>query len=380
MTPTPSPRQGGYTLVETLITCVVISIVLAAAFPMLPVFFRESNVVQNTYQSVDQLVLASEVVTRYVHEAVAPSSSTTPFLSASANAATFYANTGNANGPQKAVMQVATAGSSRTFQLNLFTPTANSCPGISAGILCTYGASSQSFLLINYLTNGTGGSPVFTYALQGGEVCGGAPPSPPTTTLSLAAGTGATTLHVPALAKAVPIGDTIFLGSGPNAQSVTASAASAAGTTTITVSALSAAAASGTAVYDSALTTVPNTLPTTLKTAAGANATTLQVPSLPSPISTGDTIVVGTGATAQTVTAQNSYGTSGSTTNISVSALPRAAAANSSVYDSSCSAGQVAQIVAVSLSLQATKNPGGQPTGYQSLAYMLSPTYNAAVG
>jgi hypothetical protein len=34
----------------------------------------------------------------------------------------------------------------------------------------------------------------------------------------------------------------------------------------------------------------------------------------------------------------------------------------------------------VSLNLQATKNPAGQPTGYQSLAYLLSPTYNASVG
>ena len=48
-------------------------------------------------------------------------------------------------------------------------------------------------------------------------------------------------------------------------------------------------------VYDSALTTVPNTMPTTLKTAASSGATTLSVPSLPSAVPSGDTIVVGTG-------------------------------------------------------------------------------------
>ncbi len=55
-------------------------------------------------------MLASEVATRYVHEAVSPSETANPFLSASSNAVTFYANTGNANGPEEVVMQVATSG------------------------------------------------------------------------------------------------------------------------------------------------------------------------------------------------------------------------------------------------------------------------------
>ncbi|HLN43358.1 MAG TPA: hypothetical protein VK215_12945, partial [Acidimicrobiales bacterium] len=54
--------------------------------------------------------------------------------------------------------------------------------------------------------------------------------------------------------------------------------------------------------------------------------------------------------------------------------------ANTEVYDSSCSNTQLSQITAVSLNLQATKTPGGQPTGYQSQAYLLSPTYNTSVG
>ena len=65
-----------------------------------------------------------------------------------------------------------------------------------AGTACTYTGSTQSYLLINNLTNGTGGSPVFTYTLQGGEVCAGPPPGSATTTLKAAASTGATTLSV----------------------------------------------------------------------------------------------------------------------------------------------------------------------------------------
>ena len=108
------------------------------------------------------------------------------------------------------------------------------------------------------------------------------------------------------------------------------------------------------------------------------HATTLQVVALKSAVAVGDTIVVGTGASAQTATATAAANVNA--TSISVTALPSAAASNSEVYDSTCSATQVGQIEAVALNLQATKNPGGQPTGYQTLAYFLSPSYSASVG
>ncbi|HEY5023917.1 MAG TPA: prepilin-type N-terminal cleavage/methylation domain-containing protein [Acidimicrobiales bacterium] len=370
-------NQAGFTLVETLITVLVMSIVLAAAFPVLPVFFRESNIVQNTYQSVDQLVLASEVVTRYAHEAVSPSSTTNPFLTANANSTTFYANTGKATGPEKVVMQVTTVGGARTFGVNLFVANANSCPMTgSSGTVCTYGAFTQSFLLINYLTNGTAGSPVFTYTLEGGEVCSGPPPSSPTTTLSQAAANGATTLHTGVLPAAVSVGDTLFLGSGPTAQTTTATAAAAAGTSVISVSALTGSATNGTNVYDSALTTVPNSPPTTVS--SSSSGTTLHVNALKSAVASGDTLAVGTGATAQNVTVTTAAGINANS--ITVSALTGTVAAGASVYDTTCSTTQLGQIVAVSLNVQATKNPGGQPTGYQSLAYLFSPNYSTTVG
>jgi prepilin-type N-terminal cleavage/methylation domain-containing protein len=375
MTRRPETSQAGFTLVETLITVLVMSIVLAAAFPVLPVFFRESNIVSNTYQSVDQLVLASEVVTRYAHEAVSPSSTTNPFLTANANSTTFYANTGKATGPEKLVMQVSTVGTARTFGVNLYVANANSCPITgTSGTACTYGANTQSFLLINNLTNGTAGSPVFTYTLEGGEVCAGPPPGSATTSLSSNANNGATTLHTGSLPAAVSIGDTLFLGAGPTAQTVTATAAAAAGTSTISVSALTASASSGTAVYDSALTTVPNTIPTTVSSTS--SGTTLHVNALPQPVAIGDTIVVGTGATAQNVTVTGT----GTATSIPVSALTGSVNPGVSVYDSTCSTTQLGEIEAVALNLQATKQPGGQPTGYQSLAYLFSPNYSATVG
>ena len=381
MSSRPTPREDGYTLVETLITVLVVSIVMIAAFPVLPVFFRENNIVQNTYQSIDQLVLASEVATRYVHESVAPSSTTNPVQSANANSTTFYANTGNALGPQQVVMQVATAGTARTFQVNLYTPQSGSCPGINAnGAGCMYTTSTQSYLLINYLTNGTGGSPVFTYTLEGGEVCAGPPPGSPTTTLQAATTSTTTSLSVASLTGPVTQGDTIFLGNGPNATTVTATANAAKNATSIKVTAVGSVVANGTSVYDSALTSVPNTVPTTLSSAAALHATTLSVAALKSAVSVGDTIVVGTGSSAQTVTASAAYSVGANSITVSSPGLSAAAASGSSVYDSTCSPTQVSQIEGIGFSLQATKNPGGQPTGYQSLAYFLSPAYSSTVG
>ncbi len=308
MTARPAARQEGFTLVETALTCLLVLVVLAAAFPVVPVFFREANTVQNTYSAVDQLVLASEVVTRYVHEAVdpAPTATSYPFLSASGNAVTFYANTAQANGPEEVVVSVTNgAAGTRAFQANLYDPTANSCPfSTSSSKTCSYGSVTKSLLLINFLTNGTGGNPVFTYTLQGGSTCGGPPPS-----------SGGSTLH----------------------------SALAVNTSYSSISVVVASA-----------------------------------------ITAGDTLVIGSGSSAQTVIAKNAYAVSGTAQTVqlqsSFTANQNYPANTTTVYDNVCSSTQLGQIQAVAVSLQATKNPGGLATGYQSLAYLLSPSYSATVG
>ena len=342
--------QEGFTLIETLLTVLIMAIVLAVAFPTVPLFFGEQTSIQNTFSAVDQLVIASETITRFVHEGVDAWAATpaSPFVSASANAVTFTSNTGNALGPQEVVIQVTNGVSgTRTFGMSLipasvvsgkstcFSPTSN----------CAYSAShADDTVLINYLTNGTGGSPVFTYYLQGGEVCGGPPPGAPTTTTktsALTSGHTYTSLTVNALTSAVAKGDTIFIGSGPNAQTVTASAAAAVNATTISVSSFVASQAwpVGTSVYDSALTTVPGTVPTTLTTAvtAGAGPASLKVVALTTPVAQGDTVVVGTGTTTQTFTASGAAGVGATSIPVSAVTVNAPYAIGSSVYDSTCS-------------------------------------------
>jgi len=296
-----SPDERGFTLVETALTCLILGIVLAAAFPTVSMVFRVSTQVQNTYSAVDQLALASEVVTRYVHEAVANAPGGSPFVSATADTATFYTNAGNVNGPVRATVQVTTAGTIRSFKIILTPPVAGSCPTTaSPSATCSYGTNPDGLVLINYLTNGTGGNPVFTYTLQGGSTCAGPPGSGGTTLKSaLASGSTYTSLPVNALVTAVASGDPIVIGTGATAQTVTASAGAAVGAQSIPVTSFTASAA----------------------------------------YSTG-----------------------------------------TSVFDNACASTQLSQIAAVAINLQATKTPGGQPTGYQALAYLFSPAYNVSVG
>ena len=161
----------GFTLIETALTVLIMAIVLACAFPTVPLFFGEQTSIQNTFGAVDQLVLASETVTRFVHEAVdnSPGGLASPFVSASSNAVTFTANTGIAGAPEEVVVQVSNgAGGTRTFGMSLYPAATSSCP--PGGAACTYTGGSDNTVLINYLTNGTGASPVFSYLLQGGRV------------------------------------------------------------------------------------------------------------------------------------------------------------------------------------------------------------------
>jgi len=381
--------EEGFTLIETCLTVLIMAIVLACAFPTVPLFFGEQTSIQNTFGAVDQLVLASETVTRYVHEGVdnAPGGLASPFVSASSNAVTFTANTGITGAPEEVVVHVTNGvAGTRTFGMSLFPATSGTCPPSGAG--CTYTGGADNTVLINYLTNGTGGNPVFSYQLQGGESCAGPPPGSAPTTLAsaLTSGNQYTSVSVNGLTSPVSVGDSIYLGSGPTAQILTATAATTAGSGTKVITVSSFTASTGypvttTGVYDNAWGLVPNTVPTTLSaTVSGASVTALPVHPLGSAVSVGDLVVVGTGATTQTFTVKTAEPALQTTIPVNTVAANATYGANTEVYDTSCSNTQLSQITAVSLNLQATKTPGGQPTGYQSQAYLLSPTYNSTVG
>jgi len=305
----PARGDDGFTLIESAMVCVTLAMLMAITVPTVTFVYQLSTTVRNTYNAVDQLALASEVVTRYVHEAVANASGGTPFISATADTATFYSDTGNANGPEKLVAQVVTAANgNRSFKLTITPAQAVSgvttCPTVaSPGNTCSYGASPDGYVLINYLTNGTGGNPVFSYDLQGGGTCAGPPPATPTATLN------------GALTKGQVVTQITLVGAG-----------------------------------------------------------------IPRPVASGDAIVLGTGSTAQTVVASAAAAQGATTISVNSYTTTAAVPTGTSVYDNACTPAQVATISAVSITMQATENPDGQATGFQALAYLLSPTFSLTEG
>jgi hypothetical protein len=132
--------------------------------------------VQRTYNGADQTLLTSEVMTRYIREMVEPAPHSgagvpvPPFTTATGCAATFYTDTGNANGPSLVVAQATPCtGSHQVFTMTATAPNPNSCPITgSTGTACTYttNAPRRVVTLSNMINNTT---PIFTYTLQGGS-------------------------------------------------------------------------------------------------------------------------------------------------------------------------------------------------------------------
>lgn len=175
--PDRAAKEAGFTLVEILITVAILSVVLAITTPVVTAFYDVNGDVQQSFTATNQLVLASESLTQYLHEAVAPcptgssECSTTAFSSTTAPSATsltFYADTGNANGPVEVVMTTARA----TMTATVYNPTAGSCPfngSLTTG--CSYPTASHLLVSVPDLTNASASYPnsIFSYDVGTGS-------------------------------------------------------------------------------------------------------------------------------------------------------------------------------------------------------------------
>jgi hypothetical protein len=136
-----------------------------------------NNDVSQTYLATNQVVLASEVLTQYLHEAIAPcpttttsttcsktAFATTPIAASgpSATALTFYANVNYLYGPAKIVM--ATSGT--TFTVSEYLPSASSCPFTNSATTasCTYPTNATH--LIASVSNLTNVSTILSYDIS----------------------------------------------------------------------------------------------------------------------------------------------------------------------------------------------------------------------
>jgi prepilin-type N-terminal cleavage/methylation domain-containing protein len=168
--------EEGFTLIEMTLTVTIMAVVFAMTTPVVMMYFDLNGDVQTTYSAVNQVILASEEITQYMHEAVAPcpsgttatGCSTVPFGASTQSSLTFYANTNNANGPSEVVIAI----SGTTMTVKIYAATASTCPfNGSTTTACTYTGSPHLLTTVSNLSNLT----PFTYlpANAAGSTCDG---------------------------------------------------------------------------------------------------------------------------------------------------------------------------------------------------------------
>jgi prepilin-type N-terminal cleavage/methylation domain-containing protein len=175
--------EDGFTLVEMTLALALMAIVLIITTPVVSAFYHVNQAVGQTYTNTDQVVLSSEEITQYLHEAVAPCPSdtketasegcyTAPFAAATDNSMTFFANTNSSNGPSEVVIAV----SGTTLSADVYAAT--SCP--FNGATSTPCAYPTTYHLLSTISNLADTAP-FEYLLSQGDSCstgGGAIASP----------------------------------------------------------------------------------------------------------------------------------------------------------------------------------------------------------
>jgi prepilin-type N-terminal cleavage/methylation domain-containing protein len=166
--------EEGFTLIEMALTVTIMAVVFAMTTPVVMMYFDLNGDVQTTYTAVNQVILASEEITQYMHEAVAPcpsgstatGCSTVPFGASTQSSLTFYVNTNNANGPSEVVIAI----SGSTMTVNIYAPTASTCPfNGSTTTACTYTGSPHLLTTVTGLSNLI----PFTYLPTTGSTCDG---------------------------------------------------------------------------------------------------------------------------------------------------------------------------------------------------------------
>jgi hypothetical protein len=190
------------------ISLVILSVVLAVATPIAAGLFIQRTNVQNTFTATNNVMLATEELSSYFHDAVATCSiadtaacATTngelPFTAASNTSATFFANVYNPSFPNEfnpsgpAKMVISTTASTLTLTETL--PNANSCPvmsNLSSDTTCTYPATGKTILTVYDLINTTGPqlatNPPLSYVLApGAAACPVTNPDIPLTTTDI---------------------------------------------------------------------------------------------------------------------------------------------------------------------------------------------------
>jgi Tfp pilus assembly protein FimT len=148
--------DDGFSLVDILIACALMAVVLVITTPVVTAFYDVNQNEQQTYTNENSIILASEKLTQYIHEAVPPCPTggqagcpTSAFTTTTGSSLTFYANTNNTTGPSKIVVTITGS----TMSAVLYKAT-GSCPfNGSTSTTCVFSSSSKNIAVVPNLSN-----------------------------------------------------------------------------------------------------------------------------------------------------------------------------------------------------------------------------------
>jgi type II secretory pathway pseudopilin PulG len=178
---------GAISLVEVVVCLLLLGILGGVIVPLVTAFSREDSSISQTYDVVDQLLEPAQQLATFIHEAIAPA----PVGSTTAAWSVFTSNTGpnevqftadvgaygsrsdagpfTVYGPALVTVAVTTSGGQRTLVGTLQPAEAGTCPGVSTGNACHWGAAQPLFTVAD-LADGTSTQPVFSYLEPGGTL------------------------------------------------------------------------------------------------------------------------------------------------------------------------------------------------------------------
>jgi prepilin-type N-terminal cleavage/methylation domain-containing protein len=207
--PGDAPKKGhqgdesGFTLIEMLLSVLILSIIIGLSTSTVRMFYTQSADVQNTFVVTNQVILASEALTQYTHDAVAscpgptatPSDSACnatngeyPFVIATATAATFFADTNDISGTHGPV-KVSINLTGTVFTVTITQPNNSGCPLTSTqtatpATVCSYTTNAPRTIVS--IADETNPSPLaYLIAVTGnqtGGTCNSTEVSNPSTT------------------------------------------------------------------------------------------------------------------------------------------------------------------------------------------------------
>jgi prepilin-type N-terminal cleavage/methylation domain-containing protein len=149
--------ESGFTLIETMVAMMLLSVVMAAAFGVIAVMQRGAMTTTNRFTAEGEAQTIADRITKDIRSAVTASATGAAFLSADVNDVTFYANLADPNGPTKLHAYLTILGGTNVYLFH-----EDSTPPDSGGSPGNYTYSSAASTRIDgkYLDTS---QPVFSY-------------------------------------------------------------------------------------------------------------------------------------------------------------------------------------------------------------------------